>query len=72
MVSRTYGVQSRSPSPESPEYRSARNAGSSLGRTLAGFVRDVCRIVPPLRSMVRTERGSSGIMQAATESGSSG
>ncbi len=39
---------------------SARNAGSSAVLTLAGFVREVCRNVPPVRSIVRTTPGSSG------------
>jgi hypothetical protein len=37
--------------------------------TLAGFVRDVWRKVPPVRSIVRTVETSSGIVFTETDSG---
>ena len=54
---RTCSVTSTVPSPD---LGSARNAGTSSGFTLAGFIRDVCRNVPPLRSTVRTWLAPSG------------
>ncbi len=42
----------------------------SCSRTLAGLVREVCRKVPPERSMVRTTFHSRGMTQAALASGS--
>ena len=44
----------------SPSRPSLRKSGSSSARTFAGFVREVWRIVPPVRSIVRTAFGSSG------------
>ena len=44
----------------------ARTAGTSSGFMLLGFVREVCRIVPPVRSKVRTRSGGSAIVQSAS------
>src|SRR5207247_869571 len=49
-----------------------RKAGSSAGRTIAGFVRDVWRNVPPDRSIVRTTDGSKASVFTETDSGFAG
>jgi len=46
--------------------------GSSAARTFAGFVRDVCRNVPPERSIVRTDAGSRTSVQTWIDNGFSG
>ena len=46
-------------------------AGTSSARTRLGFVRDVCRNVPPVRSIVRTVAGVSVWNHRAADAGSS-
>ena len=49
-----WSVKSNGPSPS---MRCARWGGTSFGADAAGLVRDVCRNVPPVRSIVRTTFG---------------
>ena len=60
--SRTSGVRSKRSSPVANRARSASvsQGGSPADRIRRGFVREVCRIVPPVRSMARVLVRSSG------------
>ncbi len=69
MTRSAWSVKSNGPSPLA---RPARCAGTSPGRTRLGFVRDVWRNVPPVRSIVRTTDGVSGWNHSDADVGSSG
>jgi hypothetical protein len=60
---RQWSVKSNGPSDSACPWP-ARNAGTSRGLTLPGLVREVCSMVPPVRSMVRTSALPSGTAQA--------
>ena len=61
-LSRTSGVRSKTPSDTACRARSAASihGGIPASGIFRGFVRDVCRMVPPVRSMVRVLIRSSG------------
>ena len=53
-------VDARRPSRSGPASASSSQGGRPAARILRGFVREVCRIVPPVRSIVRVLIRSSG------------
>jgi hypothetical protein len=60
------------PLGSSDAYWGFRKSGAAGKATALGLVREVCRMVPPERSMVRTSAGVSGWRFFSYEAGSSG
>src|SRR6266540_3416030 len=62
MLRKTSGVRSYMPWPAARRPRSvaSRNAGRRASAIFRGLVREVCRIVPPVRSIARVLTRSSG------------
>ena len=65
-------MQSTVPSGVATRSSARTHAGTSSGLTLAGLMREVCRMVPPVRSMVRTESRVRGMVHSPSALGSSG
>ena len=65
-------VQSTLPSSRATRSAARTKAGTSSGLTATGLVRELCSIVPPVRSILRTASWSSFTVKAADVAGSSG